>query len=446
MLRSIFFNRYASSTITLIVIHQAIIASSAYFLIKAITAHNESQPFEIYVVMYLLSMILPFVPGCLSFVSSQAWANDAHKRIVLALIQHKKDKAWLFREAKLKDDFGIAVSRNSFGVISNYISLTHDFLSLALNSLLSFAVIGYLLPKELFWGYVISLIASAVVITIFSRVVRRPSVDTEEKYISYGNVLSSGWDNYSVGNVYNRRMWDGRFEEKSNEYYRSQLKLSFYMQTGNLLTALVALVPTAYLIAGLIYSDRYDAAVVAAVVVSLTRVFQILGSLSTMMYQMVAWSSARAKLDFLSGFMNTGSDSASIGSNVGKIFVNGEALDSFEDMLTRVQNSSSGRLTVRGENGVGKSTLLLYLKSALNDKAFLLPAGNAQLCWNGDYSKKSTGERSLGWLKELYENNVKPNVILLDEWDANLDVKNKSWISEELDLISANSLVVEVRH
>ena len=81
-----------------------------------------------------------------------------------------------------------------------------------------------------------------------------------------------------------------------------------------------------------------------------------------------------------------------------------------------------GRITLRGENGAGKSTLLMLVKNALNDRAFFLPTQN-QLSFTSEANKYSTGESLRNRLLEILER-VNVDVLLLDEWDANLDKEN----------------------
>lgn len=62
----------------------------------------------------------------------------------------------------------------------------------------------------------------------------------------------------------------------------------------------------------------------------------------------------------------------------------------------------------------------------------------------------SSGESSILKLKELsefYAHSKAPPILLLDEWDANLDKINKSTMHHDmLEQLSTRLLVIEVRH
>lgn len=55
----------------------------------------------------------------------------------------------------------------------------------------------------------------------------------------------------------------------------------------------------------------------------------------------------------------------------------------------------------------------------------------------------SSGERQLESLQEISEN-TNAVVYLLDEWDANLDAKNRSQAESLVEKIAAKALVIEI--
>jgi ABC-type transport system involved in cytochrome bd biosynthesis fused ATPase/permease subunit len=68
---------------------------------------------------------------------------------------------------------------------------------------------------------------------------------------------------------------------------------------------------------------------------------------------------------------------------------------------------------------------------------------------NEDYEEQksgfSSGERQLKSLQEIAEN-TSAVVYLLDEWDANLDAKNRSQAENLVEKIASKALVIEISH
>ena len=58
---------------------------------------------------------------------------------------------------------------------------------------------------------------------------------------------------------------------------------------------------------------------------------------------------------------------------------------------------------------------------------------------------RSTGELLKEQVEEIYQN-VEAKIILLDEWDANLDGLNQNRLSNLIDQIAQKKCVIEVRH
>ena len=113
--------------------------------------------------------------------------------------------------------------------------------------------------------------------------------------------------------------------------------------------------------------------------------------------------------------------------------------------LASLEQHRSGRFTIRGANGAGKSTFLRALKFKVGDAAFYLPAHTEGLAWRADLNGLSTGQRMVSHLNEI-EKLTHITHILLDEWDANLDRANTALFDERLQASARSRVIVEIRH
>jgi len=149
----------------------------------------------------------------------------------------------------------------------------------------------------------------------------------------------------------------------------------------------------------------------------------------------------------------------------------GQALvcDSLASALGLVKTHQTGRILVRGGNGSGKSTLLAAMKTKLGAQAYYWPTADSLAFafdkprlssqpeitdddeddLNEEYEEQksgfSSGERQLKSLQEISEH-TQATVYLLDEWDANLDAKNRSQAESLVEKIAAKALVIEISH
>jgi hypothetical protein len=326
-------------------------------------------------------------------------------------------------------------------------SLTHDFCSLLLNSVFSMAVIGWLLPSELLLGYGVSLIAALIIVGLFNAPAQSRSSEMEKSYSSYGNCLARAWDNAVVGNSHNYDIWLKENADAGRKYYRGMLGLVAFKQSGNVTIAFASLLPTTYLIYSIAATGSASPALLAVIVVNLTRIFHILNSLGTLIYQMLEWSAMKARLSYLFMVQDTLDELPELPTSpAGRVTMNGDDVSDFQSVISSLGRQRNGRFTVRGANGSGKSTLLIALKKAYAKSAFLLPPLGNDLSWEDDHRNRSTGQKMRAVLEEACSASQELRYLLLDEWDANLDRSNREALDGLLARMSQRFVVVEVRH
>lgn len=442
----IFFHPAALATLLLIVVHQGVIASSSYFLTKIIEVFQNSGNYRSYLFAYLFAMTFPYLPGCASLVTLRLWINKAHQRFTQRIAKVSFGLTEKHRNQSLQERVESVIARNSFIVLEDYLNFFHGFVGFLLNSLLSILVLGFLLPGNLLVGYFSSLALCAVIVILIRKFISRCSVNVENKYIAYSDILSKAWDNTTLGNVHNHSSWVRRRDVFAKSYYGESSKLVFFKQSGNLLLATTSLCPTIYLLVYAVQSNSATPGLIAAIVVNLTRIFHILNSLSTLVYQILDWSSMSARLQVLFDVEKSLMEETELPTLPnGKFNLNGKPVDDFNYILTMLSMSSHGRFTIRGENGSGKSTLLQMLKKNLSNDAVYIPTQQGKLSWDSDCRSLSTGQKMLVQLKEI-ACILEVKYLLLDEWDANLDQVNKAHADNFLDELSQEKVVVEVRH
>ena len=117
------------------------------------------------------------------------------------------------------------------------------------------------------------------------------------------------------------------------------------------------------------------------------------------------------------------------------------------DIFDLTQLPKQGRVTLVGNNCVGKSYMLLKLKEHYQEQAYYLPAKhNLYFNYKTDKAHKgSTGQQLIKQIQEIREDD-QSTIVMLDEWDAHLDRENTQIIDQYLDHLAQTRLVVDVRH
>lgn len=108
-------------------------------------------------------------------------------------------------------------------------------------------------------------------------------------------------------------------------------------------------------------------------------------------------------------------------------------------------NNQKGRITITGENGAGKTSLLFAVKHQFPKKSLLILASHKQKLLP---ASKSVGQHSMLELLSAIKWTEKMNgfILLLDEWNANLDKINEKIINEKLGLLTKTGLIIETLH
>lgn len=279
--------------------------------------------------------------------------------------------------------------------------------------------------------------------------------------------LSSSWDNLVLGNMLSFNLWKSRFQDlfiKANTSAEKSFKArERILNTGNFITS--AAVVGSVLVQA--WMNQKNLAVVLALFAMLPRTMQINMHVQIIHSYWAGWQRLRERLTLASDCLSSFPE-AHASSLIKKesIQIVGQALGTkatlpqspthqvtaastitykSDDIIAQVEDLRSGRLTIRGENGAGKSVLLSTIKDRLANKAFYLPAHH-ELELPGVCLSQSHGERAMAALNSISQDEHGVQVLLLDEWDANLSAENRALISARIEAIAREKLVIEVRH
>jgi ABC-type transport system involved in cytochrome bd biosynthesis fused ATPase/permease subunit len=263
----------------------------------------------------------------------------------------------------------------------------------------------------------------------------------------FSSSLLRGWDSLVVGNKINKRIFYTSLREAQKKFEKSTMQACLFDQRQSIGIAVISAIPTILHVIFQIMQSQ-DKAIGAAALASLPRVFQIISSSHTVFSGFSQWQGYQAKFNFIESNMPKEDFISSQKSRVTieNIKIENEGrithASSIEDAVTKF--TKSGRYTITGSNGAGKSSILKLLKTHLKDEAFYLPAKH-QLLFQADLMQGSSGERTRRQIEEaLTDQYIK--VLLLDEWDANLDTVNTKTLDEKIQGLIANKIVIEVRH
>jgi hypothetical protein len=165
-------------------------------------------------VLYILSLALPYIPGCIALILKTSWKQEAQRSFIKTFVKSNRNNIgeWSnkgVREKKLS----ILTSEGPMALqtLVDYIWDLHTYvLSVVLNILaLSIAV------EPLFSvAFAISIVCVIVVMKMQRVTQRQLTQKALIARVDLSQSLRAAWDNVLLGNNYNFKLWDEKTSQR----------------------------------------------------------------------------------------------------------------------------------------------------------------------------------------------------------------------------------------
>lgn len=456
---SLLVNRWAVLCFGLLAFQQLIEASATVWLVAMMKKITSGENFFPYLYIYLLSLIAPYIPVCIASIMKISWKQQSQKSFVLAFVKANRNQINEWSNKGIKEQklsILTAEGPNALQLVVDYI---YDLVWYGFCVFFNILALSIVVEPLFAAAYFLSVVTVLVVMKVKRKMQRRLTKKALTARIDLYQSLLAAWDNVLLGNRYNFNLWKDKTNQRLDRCLRKNVELERFDQVLAIVISLVTSIPCLIVVLYHAHSYQQSIETIASFFVTLPVLFTVLSYTYQTLSLVFRWSMHKSKLVAIYKSIQPVKESQSalekkvkwpkiqmsfstIAPEDHMSMPGPHALTCYTDILS--STAKCGRLTVRGENGAGKSTLLLLVKNALGDRAFFLPTQN-QLSFVAETNKYSTGESLKNRLLEILER-VDVDVLLLDEWDANLDSENKERLSSLIDEIAAKKCVIEVRH
>ena len=332
-----------------------------------------------------------------------------------------------------------------------------DALELLLGVLFNGTVIAQALDARFAAAYGLGFLIALVVMLLSRPTVAACTVSSQERQAALFQRVRTAVPNIWLGNRLAFDTWRGHFEAALSGSRSSQVHLVLFRDLLTSLTIVLYCLPFGVALVWFVRDNLTNAAMLATLVATLSRQVNILQDVSVLVAYIIQFQEKRSRTRLVAErLLLTPRELRSRGTirwNLISLSPAGDptdahALRSLEDVMEITHGLGSGRWTVRGPNGAGKSSLLALLKRERGDEAFLLPADSVLDIGGLDGRESSTGQAKDASLQAA-EREVaagKVRLLLLDEWNANLDTTLQRKHADILRRVSEHACVIEVLH
>lgn len=446
-------NKYCVFSALLLLIKQLIVATSTLWIVKMGQNLNDPHAFILYFCLFASSLIVVYIPGSLSRYFLDLSVFKSFQRYIERFNNNHYGNAALSRDSAYKKQHEPYLVNEGMSVINELHSFYSNYLEIAVNIILSIFTLSYLIDENLLIAYAISIILVTSIILLFSPKIKQASSKAQSSRVNLVQVLTQQWDNVLIGNQRNYSIWHKHFKTLLNNSKETKVKNTLWVEFSTTIASLIGFIPIIYFLLETITEAANDIALLTALIATLPRQITTVHYLSDIAFFSNEYTALKARIKGLRKSLilkpmtlkaNISWDNISIYNTVTEIKLNKGRL-SLPESKSLLNAQSNGRYRLSGPNGCGKSSLLLLLKEHYREDAYYLPAHSDLFFESAVGITLSSGEKQIHALNDIKE--IKDvNLLLLDEWDANLDNKNKQLLSKLLDTLSASCCILEVRH
>ena len=444
-----------------LVIEAALAAATTAFIIKA--AHDVAeQEFLISdFVWIVLAQSASYAVGATSWIFAERAGFGAYGRYMLRFARDNRSQPALLGDKAQRDVAEPFLTNETFQIFFELVYELEADLKLFFGLIFNAIVLGFAIDAGLPGVYA----AVFVVLLGLQYLVRRPVAGAYLAQQRTTNRMTAhtytAWDNITAGNRYNYRLWHAGFKQRLRAALDAQIRAILAREGIAAISGVFALVVVFSYLAWIAGRNVTDTAMLIALAATLPRQidlsYNVHGLASGWNDLLAVWTRMTGACAAMRPAPDANFDQ--------RIRFDGVALSdgheavvcaSVDDALNRIKAHSQGRILVRGSNGSGKSSLLVALKSRLGSQAFYWPTSDKlAFAFSGNSAPDdedepsasgfSSGERQLKSLQEIV-NRTRATVYLLDEWDANLDAKNRASAEALVAQLAARAVVVEISH
>lgn len=420
-----------------------------------------------------------YFAGAASWLFAERAGFSAYARYVLRFAQANRHQSALLHDTDSREGTEPFLTSEAFQISFNLIYDLQFDCRLIFNLLFNAIVFGLEIDAALPAAYALAF----VILATLQWSLRKPLASAYLHNQSMTNRMTArtynAWDNVTAGNRHNLHLWQRDFRARWDQALAAQVRAILMREGWSAASGVIALLIVLSATAWVAFEDAGNAALLIGLAATLPRQLEMtldMHQLTAGLTDLIAiWARMQGACEHLRPIPGSNFDTRIQFAMISlRIDDQDRPVSSLAEALSLIHAQPVGRIAVRGANGAGKSTLLTALKGSLRGSAYYWPnhdrlsfrfntrnAPVAAVETEEDEAPEaeeinasesalekagySSGERQLQVLRELVEHTDNP-VYLLDEWDANLDPKNREEAEQLLQLLARRARVIEVSH
>ena len=405
-----------------------------------------------------------YIVGASSWIFAERAGFGAYGRYMLRFAKDNRAQTALLADREQREHVEPFLTNETFHTLFELIyELEADF-KLFFSLIFNTIVLGYAIDAGLPVVYAFVFVSLLILQWFVRKPVAAAYLSQQRETNRMTAHTYTAWDNITSGNRYNFRLWHAGFKERLRCALKAQIRAIMAREIIATVSGIFALIVVFTYLAWVAGHNVGDSALLIALAATLPRQidlsYNVHGLASGWNDLLAVWT----RIGGVCAAMNPAPD-ADFNQRIrfeGVSLARGSQIlpcSNVDIAAHQVLAEPTGRILVRGGNGMGKSSLLVALKARFGADAFYWPTSDklSFAFLKGQEEQEDQDEAAIGsggfssgekQMRSLQEISLKTQakVYLLDEWDANLDSKNRALAEQLVAGLAARAVVVEISH
>lgn len=416
-------------------------------LVNLVAINNSIAEKQQYILFLFLALAASYLLKGIASYCAELWRQGSIASFMQLAATELSNKPTRHNDQTLKEKLISGMSGNSIDIISGINQFYQDFLHSCVHLVFSLILLSNYMGSQLYIAFFISFLLCFALIRKTQTPLSQKSEKAERRRLGISKIINNGWDNLVIGNARCHQSWWHHAFTHIKKYRRASLNATRYSLSTHLGLIFLAHIPAVMVVLYQLQTTQGNNTAQLEIIVLIPGLVRALNLLSQTAAMSTSFNMLRGQLNVLRDYILPIKDTElSNRIDINKISINNQNFPPHQSIKDWIQAlPTHGRLSLRGANGSGKTSLMLTIKHFFQKQAFYLPH-HSQLFLGTRMSTASTGEKIARQLDAITKDqSIK--VLILDEWDANLDQENRKNISSRLDELSKEQfLIIESLH
>lgn len=368
-------SKYSIICLGFCIIEQIVVAFSTIAMIKIGQCIEKPTEVLFWMIIFVISLFIVLLPryGYQRFLILAKY--HTFQKFIQDFEGAFQFKPYLVKERDFVNKRKPFFHNETWNVVNESYDFILDFILTFLNICFNIGVIGLAIEKDFILSYIAAFGIAFGLCIISKKRAESLSFDFQNAHVKMNSVLLYGWDTIMTDNSYNCFLWKSALNEEMNNTIVFGIRRLRYVSYISCLTMILSAVPIfCVLIKNFVYSN--SVASVAILVVTFPRQVNTIQYLHVLISSIMSWNGVHAKIKGLENAShvpeNLSFDSKYI--SFSKISLEQKGIkyrfSSFAEIISWEKLKEPGRITIRGGNGTGKSSLLVGLKTYFRHHAY----------------------------------------------------------------------------